>query len=225
MTSRRGRKNMFDTVNNLKMDIKFVRIMESLTGKQFDSAGAALEVTKKAHVNNAFNILAVSEGLRNMALMSGSGVPKSWVPHPGLGLILDRSLPYAVIIAREAAINKATFSRLTSKYVATRQNADPRVEREIGKQLGYIQPHPLSVDGIVTVHLNLPTKDNSLNRIVSEFGPQTIHMTKTLTTTLTTTLHQMQHSWNALAQAVHPEFEVHVSLLLFPRIVTRSSEK
>ena len=193
------------------MDAKFVLIMESLTGKRFDSADAALELPTskatqsktKANVDTAFNILAVSEGLRNMAFIGG--VPKSWVPHPDWGLI---SVRYnGTWVAREAAINRATLTRLTSMFRATRENLDVRVEREVGKQLGYIQPQPRFVDGFVYVHLNLP---NDNGRIKSEFGPQSVRITKTLITSL----HRMQTDLNALAQAVHPKFEVHVTLVL-----------
>lgn len=199
--------------------MKFVRIVESLSGTRIGSADAALkrggdraaELKVQARVNVAFNILAVSEGLRDMALFGVGDIPGSWVPRPEWGLVLDRSFHSGVFVAREAAIDQASLSRLTARYVATRQNLEMGVERAIGKRLGYIRPQPRYVDGVVTMYLNLPDGRFNGRRVKSEFGPQSVSVTKTITGTL----QKMQKDWNALAQAVHRGFEVHVELTLF----------
>lgn len=201
------------------MDAKFTRIYNSLAGTHFRSAQGALRqhadpvVDRRAQrdADLAFNILAVSEGLRDAALMPG--VPPTWAPADEWGLhvvpVIFRKgqSSVAVFVARSAAMTQEQVEGLVGRYVVkpTRRHDILDVEREMGRRLGYLQPMPTGVtDGTVTVYLGLPGD----RRLASEFGPQTLRVTRDIAGPV----QRMQRTLHALAQSVDKGMSVDVDL-------------
>lgn len=168
--------------------------------KQFRSVRSALGKAPDAVIDVAFNVLSVSEGLREACLVHP--VPARWKPPSILNVHMHRlsSIP-AVFITRHPAPG------LAAQYDKTRRHRpNPKVERAIGKWLGYIHPcRTTDRTGTVVLTLTLPG-----GRVVPiQYGPQEV---STSSTRLTKDLDRLHRKWDAMAKRLHPECAITMDL-------------
>jgi hypothetical protein len=205
------------------MTSKFVAIYNTLYNTRFRTAAAIL--TKRAtepslarrmdgRIDVAFNVLAISEGLRDAGLMGESewAIPTSWQPAEEWQLVVEPWRPGTAFVASSRSMTAAQAAALVAGYTGN----DRKVNEEMGRRFGYFQPIPDAADGTVSMRLHLPnvpfdTKRDKMYTILSEFGPQSV----TTASIQITALRALQQKWQALAGRVHPDLEVFVSLDLW----------
>jgi len=180
---------------------RFLATLNSLHrgAKQFRSVRSALRKAPVEVIDVAFNVLSVTEGLRDACLVHP--VPARWEPPSILNVHMHRlsSIP-AVFIARHPA------PALAGRYDDTRlHRPDPKVERFVGKWLGYIHPGRTEEHtGTVELTLNLPGG----RPVPLQYGPQAVGRTSS------TRLAKLHRKWDTLAKRLHPDCAVTVDLRL-----------
>lgn len=199
------------------MNTKFVSLYNSIATSTYTCAEDILKLRSSnrktrirtdGFINAAFNILAVSEGIRTAGLIAIS--PK-WKSDTHMNL---HHMPWRNIclIANSDAMSEAKFKELGHTY----NGNDPKTNIEMGRHLGYIQPSASKdTDGVVVMLLKLPNTEyddnaNAMYTIVSEYGPQSIKTSSTKA--LNKMLRTMKDKWSTLAKQIHKEFEVFVRL-------------
>ena len=179
----------------------FVRVLNGLAGAACRTAAGAIR-RHPAHVDAAFNVLAVIAGVRDAALLSN--VPGTWAPDPSLGLVVAR--PPAG--SRVTATWVANASAMTSDEAAAALVArGAGAAREKGRRLGYLQPGGppggQRPDGAVVVRLVCGAR-----RQVSDFGPQPVRVTPDVERGA----RRLQAQLDRLAKGVHPSMSVEVTV-------------
>lgn len=205
------------------MENKFVSLYNSIASSRYTTAikilkqrspNVKVKESIDMYINTTFNILAVSEGCRAVGLFS---IPKNWKMPVGLNLHF-MTWGTAGLFANSDMIGEEKFKELGKKY----NGNNPKWNIEMGRQLGYIQPNASGdIDAVIFMMLKLPNtqydaKLDSKYMIVSEYGPQSIHVASTKN--LNKILRSMQEKWSSLAKQVHPEFEIYVRLELFDKL-------
>ncbi len=171
---------------------QFVALFNSLASTRYTTANKILKLRSSDVaqtiefndcVNITFNLLAVSEGLREVALLGP--VPKDWqLPDVGLNLHFQAwSYPGTVMFANSNTMSKDDIIKLTNSYTGN----DAKVNAELGHRMGYLYtfppPRPGKADGSIHMNLYLPNtpfdcRADKRYRIVSEYGPQSIVIDK-----------------------------------------------
>jgi len=197
---------------------QFVAVFNSMFDTRFRSASSILRRERTddqdAHINTAFNVVAVANGLRGLALLF---VPTRWVPPSELGVLHQNWRPGVGFVADARTIQPPQLAALAARYGDDAFSLD--TNHEVGRRLGYMHPDPKDkhmMDGTVTMQLRLPTtpldvKRDMTHTIVSEFGPQSV---KTAAVNVAL-LRAMQRQWAALAKRVDSEMDVYVEMQLY----------
>ena len=196
------------------------RFREALTHRQ---KGAARERRARKLVDLAFNLLVISKGVRDMGLID---LPRGWAPRAEWNLRVGREMTCDArsrscvrFVANAAAVSQGALDALGDAYLDTRARLDPRVEREMGERLGYLQPHirdKRDIDGVVRVHLHLPEAGQgargtvSRRVVLSEYGPQSI-CSRDLRFR---DVRELKERLSEVARSAHPQLEAHVSVIL-----------
>ena len=197
------------------MEVKFVNLYNTFAKSHYKTSDAILKLRESRisqrkkyddRINTVFNILAVSEGLRDVALMT---IPKHF-NYKELNLHYVEGL-----IANSKAMSKDELIALNKLY----NGNNPSGNIEMGRRLGYLQPNIKrneDIDGALSMVLHLPNtpydaKMDKMYLITSEYGPQSVAISNIKNTRVRT----MQEQWNKFATSIHPEFEIFVELMFY----------
>ncbi len=195
---------MPDDANRQQLRRRFLTILAHCTGERHGSVAAALRRAGGAHVDAAFQLLAISAGLREAGILEGPAAG-AWGGELGVHM---RSLWGRVqFVANARAMRRADFDALVDAYLATRERVRPAVERRVGRALGYLTPQPRAADGEIDMWLALPGGQH----VRTQFGPQSLHVTPRVLRQVPA----LQRRWSAFARRLHPQLQVAVTLRLF----------
>jgi hypothetical protein len=198
------------------MEAAFVAVYNSITHRVFRTAKSILtqlELDKnkklRCNVSDAFHVVAVSAGLRTMALLSCS---PGWVcplsnlyvaryAHPNL----VKNNQYSYIIANKGKLSEKTFTTVVEAY----SKDDWSSYKRIGELLGYFQP---SEEGRDEAQYTLCATMILPKRIIgsnNEWGPQGVYE---ITPKLIRQAKNMHEQLNHLAHLIYPELSFSVTI-------------
>lgn len=195
------------------MDKKFVKLAASLNGAKYRSISTALTESSEETIKAAFNILAVSEGLRPMAI---ADLPRTWVPYAGLDVVVAHSttMPSA-FVGNTKKFTQASLDALMKRYDDSRSEMKldvfHPVDVEVGKALGYFQARAgkQNYDATVGSQLIVPKGRDGFRIMEAEVGPQKIK----LSDGTIRRVREMSQRWSAFAKSIHPYFVIEFSVI------------
>jgi hypothetical protein len=201
------------------MEAAFVAVYNSITHRAFRTAKSILTQPDLAKnedlrlmVSDAFHVVAVSAGLRTMAILQCS---PGWVSplsnlyvaryaHPNL---VKHNL-YSYIIANKDKISEKTFHKVVEQYSKDNRNSYKR----IGELLGYFQTLDADDDRDMPYTLKatmiLPT-GIYVNCGPGEWGPQSLYE---ITPKLIRQAKHLHEQLNHLSKLIYPELKFNVSI-------------
>lgn len=103
----------------------------------------------KRCILSAFMVTAVVNGLRPMAWISSKWTPN--VPDARVRHVTCKHVNFYSVFDTKA-ISEKDHDALIARYCATRDALDNKVERRIGKALGYLCPNPSQTNGSLTIN-------------------------------------------------------------------------
>jgi hypothetical protein len=195
------------------MDKKFVKLAASLSGAKYRSISTALTEASEDTIKAAFNILAVSEGLRSMAI---TDVPRNWTPYTGLDVVVSHStvIPSS-FVGHTGTFTQAKLDALMKRYDDSRSEMKlgifHPVDVEVGKALGYFQARAgkQDYDATVSSQLIVPKGRNGFQMMEAEVGPQKIK----LSVATVRRVREMSGRWSDFAKSIHPYFVIEFSIV------------
>jgi hypothetical protein len=195
------------------MDKKFVKLVASLSGAKSRSISTALSEASEETIKAAFNILAVSEGLRSMAI---ADVPRTWTPYAGLNVVVSHSsvLPTA-FVGNTTKFTQASLDTLMKRYDDSRTEMKlgvfHPVDVEVGKALGYFQARAgkQDYDATVSSQLIVPKGRDGFRMMEAEVGPQKIK----LSDGTVRRVREMSRQWSDFSKSIHPYFVIEFSIV------------
>ncbi len=195
------------------MSATFIKIFNSINDTSYKTVTAIFDAENKKRIDEAFNVQAVSAGLRNMAIMSNH--LRGWNGAPfGLHVETVPGFRAATFIANKKALSEATFKNILADYneqmhVKRLEISEAPVTATINKHLGYLFPYPKDGgDGVLRTVMHIPGK----TELESDgYGPQMLNFTPKLGLTIK----GVQDKWNKLAKAIHEDFSVEFRLIVF----------
>ncbi len=195
------------------MSATFIKIFNSINDTSYKTVNAIFNAENKKRIDEAFNVQAVSAGLRNMAIMSNH--LRGWDGAPfGLHVETVPGFRAATFIANKKALSEATFKGILADYneqmhVKHLEIVEAPVTATINKNLGYLFPYPKGkADGVLRTVMHIPGK----TELDSDgYGPQMLNFIPKLGETIK----GVQDKWNKLARAIHEDFYLEFRLIVF----------
>lgn len=195
------------------MDKKFVKLANSLSGAKYRSISMALAELSEETIKATFNILAISEGLRPMAI---ADAPRNWVPYAGLNVVVAHStiLPSS-FVGNAKHFTQDSLNALMKRYDDSRSEMKlgvfHPVDAEVGKALGYFQARAgkQDYDAYVNSRLIVPKGRDGFRIMEAEVGPQKIK----LSGATIKRVREMSKTWLAFAHSIHPHFVIEFSIV------------
>lgn len=181
-----------------KMEKRFLLILNSFSDHKFRTVTTALADASVNDISTAFDILAISQGIRDVGFVFGPG--KDWVATEDMGVL---SITPTRMRAK-LVVNANKVSDETMRNIMRRYETDNGYIAEFGKLLGYIQPSTLQnshkLDTRCEIRLVLPGKRN----VPSQYGPQMLEMKPSNIRKIK----EITEKFEVLAQTLHKEFFV-----------------
>jgi hypothetical protein len=195
------------------MSTKFIKLFNSIYDTSYKTVSGIFDAESKKRIDEAFNALAVSEGLRDVGIMSNHfrGYDGSAF---GLHVGTAPGFRNATFIGNKHTISEAAFNKLLHDYneqmtVKRLEIVDAPVTKVMSKRLGYLFPYPKNkADGVLRTILHVPGKTEFMSH---GYGPQML----TFNGRLGNTIRGLQDKWNKLAAAVHEDFRIEFRLEVF----------
>ncbi len=193
------------------MAAKFIKLFNSIYDTHYKTVSSIFTAESKRKIDEAFNALAISEGLRDVGIMSnhfrgwdGSAFDLHVGTAPGFR--------NATFIGNKHRINEEAFNKLLADYneqLKRMEIVDAPVTKVMTRRLGYLFPYPKGkADGVLQTILHVPGKTEFVSH---GYGPQML----TFNSRLGNTIKGLQDKWNKLASAVHEDFSVEFRLEVF----------
>jgi len=202
------------------MEAAFIAVYNSLTHRAFRTAKSILTQPDLAKnqdlrrmVSVAFHIVAVSAGLRTMALLA---CPPGWISplsnlyvaryaHPNL---VKHNI-YSYIIANKDKISEKTFHIVVEQYSMESILHD---DNRFGELLGFFQPTTADKDYhyALKATMILPT-GIYVNCGPGEWGPQRLYE---ITPKLIRQSKHLHEQLNHLSKLIYPELKFEVSIII-----------
>jgi hypothetical protein len=200
------------------MEAAFVTVYNSLTHRAFRTAKSILtqpDLAKNEYLRHmvsvAFHVVAVSAGLRTMALLP---CPPGWISplsnlyvaryaHPNL----VKNNQYSYIIANKDKISEKTFHIVVEQYSMESILHD---DNRFGELLGFFQPTTADKDYHYALKATMILPYGIIGSS-DEWGPQSL---SDITPKLIRQAKHLHEQLNHLSKLIYPELKFEVSIII-----------